>query len=253
MEKIKIRVSLIVLLAISSVFFTAYSQETNVKNVVLVHGAFSPRSGWQDVYNILTKKGYNITVVQIPLTSLKDDVEAVNRALNKLDGKAVLVGHSWGGTVITEAGIHAKVASLVYVDAFQPDQGETTLQWVKSAPALPESGLLPSDDKGLVYFDKEKFHAGFAADLSEEEAQFMADAQQPIAASCFTDIVSMAAWHQKPSYGILGSEDKSINPEILRAMYKRSGAKVTEIKGASHAVFLSHPKEVAKVIILAAH
>lgn len=251
MEKIKKSAFVIVLLAISSVCFKAYAQETDVKNVVLVHGAFSPRSGWQDVYNILTKKGYNTTIVQIPLTSLSDDVETVNHALNKLDGKAVLVGHSWSGSVITEAGINEKVASLVYVDAFQPDQGETTLQWVKSAPSLPESGLLPPDANGFVYFDKEKFHAGFAADLSKEEAQFMADAQQPIAVSCFTDVVTKAAWHNKPSYGILGTADKSINPEILRAMYKRSGTKVTEIKGASHAVFLSHPKEVANVILSA--
>ncbi|MFD2290241.1 alpha/beta fold hydrolase [Mariniflexile gromovii] len=224
-----------------------------MKNVVLVHGAFAPRSGWQQVYSILTKNGYHTTVVQIPLTSLEDDVVAVNRALNKLDGKAVLVGHSWSGTVITEAGVHPNVASLVFISAFQPDVGENTLQWVQSEPSAPESGLLPPDDKGLVYYDKEKFHAGFAADLTKEQANFMADAQQPIAASCFTDVISKAAWHDKKSFAILGSEDKSINPLILRKMYERSGTQLTEIKGASHVVFMSHPKEVANLIISAAN
>tara|TARA_R110002051_G_scaffold15064_2_gene47630 strand:- start:24128 stop:24898 length:771 start_codon:yes stop_codon:yes gene_type:complete len=239
-----------ILMICGLIFFgnTVKAQDLKIKNVVLVHGAFASRSGWQDVYKILKKQGYNVTVVQIPLTSLNDDVNAVNCALDRLDGKAVLVGHSWSGTVITVAGVHPKVASLVYVDAFQPDEGETTLQWVQSAPTLPESGLLPPDANGFVYFDKEKFHVSFAADLSKEEAQFMADSQQPIAVSCFTDVVTTAAWHNKPSYGILGTADKSINPEILRAMYKRSAAKVTEIKGASHVVFISHAKEVARVI-----
>ncbi|MGS2738186.1 alpha/beta hydrolase [Sinomicrobium sp. M5D2P17] len=199
------------------------AQDAKAENVVLVHGAFADRSGWQPVYQILKKKGYHITIVQIPLTSLADDVTAVNRALDRIDGKVVLAGHSWSGTVITEAGTRANVAALVYVDAFQPDKGETTLQWVESAPAAPESGLLPPDENGFVYFDKAKFHAGFAADLSKKQAQFMADAQQPIAAKSFTEKVSEAAWHSKPSFGIVGTEDKSINPENPKKYVQKSG------------------------------
>ncbi|SFD97910.1 Pimeloyl-ACP methyl ester carboxylesterase [Chitinophaga sp. CF118] len=236
-------------------YSTTNAQSTNgtskIKNVILVHGAFVDGSGWKGVYDILTKNGYHTVVVQIPLTSLKDDADVVKRALDKLDGPAVLVGHSWGGTVITEVSADPKVASLVYVTAFQPDQGENTIKWVSSAPALPENGILPPDNEGLVYYDRQKFHAGFAADLSKEQAIFMADSQKPIAASSFATPVSVAAWHDKPSFAIVPTADKSINPVILRNMYKRSGAKTTEIKGGSHAVFVSHPKEVADVIISA--
>ncbi len=222
-----------------------------VKNIVLVHGAFADRSGWQSVYKLLTEKGYHTTIVQIPLTSLKEDVDALNRALDKLDGPAVLVGHSWSGTVITEAGLHRNAAALVYIAAFQPDAGENTFQWVSSAPAAPESGLLPPDEKGFVYYDKAKFHAGFAADISKEQASFMADAQQPIAAAAFGTPVTVAAWKTKPSYAIVTTEDKSINPSIQRAMFKRSNTPVKEIK-SSHAVFISHAKEVADYIMTAA-
>lgn len=226
--------------------------QTPVKNVVIVHGAFADGSGFKGVYNILTKKGYNVTIVQNPLTSLKDDVDATNRAIDKQDGPVILVGHSWGGTVITEAGVNPKVAGLVYIAAFAPDNGETTLKLVQSLPAAPENGILPPDDKGFVYFSKEKFHAGFAADLSKEEADFMYASQGPIAAQGFVAPITEAAWKTKPSYGIVATEDKAINPDIERNMYKRAGAKVTEIKG-SHVIFISHPDAVAKVIIEAAN
>lgn len=226
-----------------------HSQESNNKSVVLVHGAFADRSGWGPVYKILKRKGFQVDIVQIPLTSLTDDITAVEHALDRTTGNTVLVGHSWSGTVITEAGAKKNVKALVYVDAFVPDVGETTLQWVESAPAAPESGLLPPDDNGLVYFDKEKFHAGFAADLPKSRTTLMADSQQPIAAHSFLEKVTVAAWHSKPSFGIIGTADKSINPEILRNMYRRAGLKTEEIKGASHAVFLSHPRKVAKMII----
>lgn len=243
------RLAAIVLLAGLSLFSNA---QAPVKNIVLVHGAFADGSGWEGVFRLLTTHGYNVVVVQNPLTSLEDDVAAVNRALDKLDGPAILVGHSWGGTVITQAGVHPKVVGLVYVAAFQPDAGETTFALATSVPALPENGILPPDDKGFIYFDKAKFHAGFCADLSAEQAAFMFASQGPVAAKGFVAPVTEAAWKTKPSWAVLPTGDKAINPEIERTMYKRSGAKVTEVKGASHVVFISQPKVVAEVIEAAA-
>jgi pimeloyl-ACP methyl ester carboxylesterase len=231
---------------------SAGAQGTPVKNIVLVHGAFADGSGFKAVYEILTKKGYNVTVVQNPLTSLKDDVDAANRILDKQDGPTVLVGHSYGGTVITEAGANAKVVALVYIAAFMPDKGENTIKWVQSAPPAPENGILPPDDKGFVYYDKAKFHGGFAGDLSKAEADFMFASQGPTSVQCFITPVAEAAWKTKPSYAIVATEDKSIVPDVERTMYKRAGAKVTEVKG-SHVIFISQPEAVAKVIIDAAN
>ena len=250
---LKIRLSLIAaVLLLFGCGIKSEAQVSGVKNVVIVHGAFADGSGWKEVYRILTKKGYHVTIVQNPLTSLKDDVESANRALDKQDGPVILVGHSWGGTVITEAGMHPKVAALVYVAAFQPDKGETSLQWIMTLPPAPENGILPPDEKGLVYFDKAKFHAGFAADVSKEQAAFMYDSQGPIFGQCFATPVAAAAWKTKPSFGIVATDDKSINPQIQRNMYKRSGTVVTEVK-ASHVVFMSQPEAVAKVILAAAN
>lgn len=221
-----------------------------IKNVVLVHGAFADGSGWKALYQVLTKKGYNVTIVQNPLSSLEDDVRATNVVLDKQDGPTVLVGHSWGGAVITEAGNHPKVAALVYVAAFQPDNGESALHWLQTAPPAPENGVLNPDDKGIVYYDKAKFHAGFAADISKEEADFMYASQGAFYAKGFTTPITKATWKDKPAYGIVATEDKSIAPEIERAMYKRSNTKITEIKG-SHVVFMSQPEAVAKVIVAA--
>jgi pimeloyl-ACP methyl ester carboxylesterase len=221
-----------------------------IKNVVLVHGAFADGSGWKALYQILIKKGYNVTIVQNPLSSLEDDVKATNVVLDKQDGPTILVGHSWGGAVITEAGNHPKVVALVYVAAFQPDNGETALQWLQTAPPAPENGVMQPDDKGIVYYDKAKFHAGFAGDISKEEADFMYASQGAFYAKGFGTPITKAAWRDKPSYGIVATEDKSIAPEIERAMYKRSNTKITEIKG-SHVVFMSQPEAVSKVIIAA--
>ena len=229
----------------------ARQQNVPAKNVVIVHGAFADGSGFREIYKILATKGYNVTVVQNPLTSLKDDVDATLRALDKQDGPTVLVGHSWGGTVITEAGVHPKVVALVYIAAFQPGQGETTAQWLATQPTAPENGILPPDGKGVVYFDRAKYHAGFAADLSKEEAEFLSASQGPIVGKCFTTAVEEAAWKIKPTYGIVATEDKAINPDILRNMYKRSGTITTELK-ASHLVFMSKPGAVANIIIDAA-
>ena len=221
------------------------------KNIVIVHGAFADGSGWENVFNILSAKGYHVTMVQNPLTSLEDDVTATNNALDKQDGPVVLVGHSWGGSVITQAGAHTKVASLVYVAAFAPQVGESTLDLVKTAPPSPYNGILPPDAKGLIYYDEAKFHKGFAADVSEQKAKFMFASHAPISIKAFITPLTIAAWKTKPSYAIVATEDNSISPLIERNMYKRSGSVVTEIKG-SHVLFISKAKEVAAVIESAA-
>ena len=225
---------------------------STVKNIILVHGAFADGSGWEGVYKILAAKGYNITVLQYPMTSLEDDVTALNRAIDKQDGPTVLVGHSYGGTIVTEAGISPKVSSLVYVAAFEPDAGESTFELVQSEAIAPENGIMPPDDKGFIYYEKEKFHAGFCADVSEEKAAFMYASHGAIAVSCFTTPVKNAAWKTKPSYAVITTDDKGIVPALQYKMAKRSGAKVTEVK-ASHVVFISHPEEVAAVIDEAAN
>ena len=222
-----------------------------VKNVVLVHGAFADGSGWKAIYDILTKKGYNVTIVQNPLSSLEDDVAATNLKLDEQDGPVVLVGHSWGGAVITQAGVHSKVASLVYVAAFQPDQGESAFTWFSSMPPLPENGVLPPDERGYVYYSKEKYHAGFAADLPQQLTEFMYASQGAFAAKCFITPLTEIAWRIKPAFGIVATEDKSIRPEIEMKMYERSNTKYIEVRG-SHAVYISQPDAVAKVIVEAA-
>ena len=243
-----------VILLICSWFVTAGVWAQNAaRNVVLVHGAFADGSGWEGVFKILTAKGYHVTVVQNPLSGgLEEDVDAVTRVLDLQDGPTVLVGHSWGGSVITQAGVHPKVVSLVYVAAFAPDAGESTVTLIQWAPPAPENGILPPDDKGYVYYDKAKFHAGFCADLPAEKAAFMYASQGATAAKGFGTSLTQAAWKTKPSWGIVPTEDKSINPDIERKAYQRAGATVTEVKGASHVVFMSQPKAVAAVIEAAA-
>ena len=240
--------------AIATTAILGSATETNaqqVKNVVLVHGAFADGSGWKALYTVLTAKGYHVTVVQNPLSSLEDDVAATKLALDKQDGPAILVGHSWGGVVITEAGNHPKVAALVYVAAFQPGDGETALQWFQTAPPAAENGVLPPDEKGIVYYDKAKYHAGFCADIPAAEAEFMYASQGAFNGKCFVSPITHAAWKDKPAYGLVATEDKSINPDIQRSMYKRSSTKITEVKG-SHVIFMSQPDAVANVIVEAA-
>lgn len=229
----------------------AGAQKVPVKNIVLVHGAFADGSGWKAVYDILTKKGYHVSIVQNPLTSLQADVDATNSVLNHQDGPVVLVGHSWGGMAITEAGVNPKVAALVYVAAFAPDSGETAGQWVAAGPQAPEAGFTMHDPYGLLYFDPAKFHSGFAADLSQEQSDFLCASQMPIVAKCFKEPATHAAWKTKPTYGIVPTQDKALNPETERTMYKRAHAKITEIKGC-HVIFISQADAVANVIIAAA-
>jgi len=230
---------------------TRVNAQQPFKNIVLVHGAFADGSGWRAVYDILSKKGFHVSIVQNPLSSLKDDVVATNSILNKQDGPAILVGHSWGEAVITEAGVHPKVAGLVYVAGFAPDKGETAGQWVEAAPAAPEAGFTAPDEFGLVYFEPSKFHSGFAADLSQAKSDFMAASQVPIQGHSFEEAIENVAWKIKPSYGIVATQDKALHPDTERKMYQRAGAKIIEIKG-SHVIFISQPQAVANVIIEAA-
>jgi len=222
-----------------------------VKNVVLVHGAFADGSGFKALYNVLTAKGFKVTVVQNPLTSLEDDVNAVHNALDKLDGPAVLAGHSWGGAVITQAGNHPNVAALVYIAAFQPGEGESAIYWLQTAPPAPENGVMDPDEKGIVYYTKDKYHAGFCADISAEEADFMYASQGAFYARGFATNITNPAWKNKPAYGVVATDDKSIAPEIQRNMYTRSNTIFIEVKG-SHVVFMSQPQKVGAVIMEAA-
>lgn len=215
------------------------------KNVVLVHGAFADGSGWKAVYDQLRKDGYNVSVTQQPLTSLEDDVAAVNRVIDRQDGPVILVGHSYGGAIITEAGNNPKVSSLVYVAAFAPDQGEVLGALSNEKPAATK-GIAPTKD-GYLFVDPKVFPADFAGDVPKAEAEFMAISQMPVAAKSFGTAVTSPAWKTKPSYAIVATEDRMINPELERTMYQRAHAHVTEIKG-SHAVFVSQPRAVAKVI-----
>lgn len=222
-----------------------------VKNIVLVHGANTDGSGWRGVYDILTKDGYRVSIVQQPLTGLADDVAATQRVIDRQDGPVILVGHSYGGAIITVAGADPKVRALVYVAAVQPDVGETTSTLAASMPGdVPASDIKPTKD-GFLFVDPARFPADVAADLPPAQARFMADAQMPVAAAAFDAPVTVAAWRDKPSYGIIATADHALNPKLARWMYKRSGASVTEIK-ASHLVYISHPRAVASVIERAA-
>jgi pimeloyl-ACP methyl ester carboxylesterase len=184
------------------------AQASGVKNILLIHGTFTDGSGWQSVFKILTAKGYNVTVVQNPCSSLEDDVAAVKRAMDRETGPCILVGHSYGGSVITEAGSDDRVLGLVYVDAFVPDSGETAATSDPSLPDLTNGGVLPPDASGLVYFDKAKFHAGFCADLPANQADFMAASQIPGAVKAFSAVITHAPWKTKPCWGLLGTETR---------------------------------------------
>ena len=223
----------------------------NVKNVVLVHGGFVDGSGWEGVYKALKKEGYNVTIVQNPTNSLADDVAVTKRTLAAQDGPVILVGHSYGGVVITEAGNDPKVAGLVYVAAFAPDKGESVSALIKDPPpGAPVPPILPPRD-GYLFLDKAKFSAAFAADVSKEAAAFMADSQVPWGVEALGGKISEPAWKKKPSWYLVSTEDKMIPPDAQRAMSKRAGSKVVEVKG-SHAVYVSQPQAVASIIQKAA-
>lgn len=229
--------------------FAAPSTE-GAKNVIVVHGALADASGWKAVDDILTRDGYHVSYVQAPQTTLADDVAATQRLIEQQDGPTVIVGHSYGGTVMTQAGDKPNVAALVYVAAIVPEVGESTAQLASSVPAA-SNDIHPTKD-GFLFMDRSKFAADFAADLPPATASFMARSQVSVSGAAFTAAVTTAAWHTKPGYGIVPTEDKVLNPELERTMYKRANLKVTEVKGASHAVFMSQPRAVAAVIEKAA-
>ena len=223
-----------------------------LKNVVLVHGGFVDGSGWQDVDQRLKKDGYAVSIVQNPTISLADDVAVTNRMLAVQDGPAILVGHSYGGVVITEAGNHPKVAGLVYIAAFIPDQGESVSALIKNPPpGAPVPPILPPQD-GFLLLDRTKFRASFAADVSPDAAAFMADSQVPWGLDALNGAVTDPAWKTKPSWSLVSTEDKMIPPDAQRAMSKRAGSTVVEARG-SHAVYVSQPRAVADLIAKAAN
>jgi len=224
---------------------------TGIKNVVLVHGGFVDGSGWDGVYKALKKNGYAVTVVQNPTISLADDVAVTRRAVASQDGPVVLVGHSYGGVVITEAGTDPKVAALVYVAAFAPDKGESVLELIKDPPpGAPVPPIMPAQD-GYLFLDKAKFAASFAADVTPDVAAFMADSQVPWGVEALAGQVSEPAWKTKPSWYLVATDDRMIPPDAQRAMSKRAGSTVVEVKG-SHSVYVSQPQAVAALIETAA-
>jgi pimeloyl-ACP methyl ester carboxylesterase len=236
-------------LAASGVSFNTASAADVIRNVVLVHGAFADGSGWKAVADILSKDGYKVSVVQEPETSLADDAAATQRVLDQQDGPVVLVGHSYGGQVITEAGADPKVKSLVYVAAFLPEVGDSLLSLAKTMP-LPSEDIKATKD-GFLYLDPAKFAADFSADLPKATSSLMAVSQVFASQKAFSTPVTKAPWHDKPTYAIVSTQDKAINPDLERWMYKRAGAETIELK-ASHAVYMSKPHDVAEVIKKAA-
>jgi pimeloyl-ACP methyl ester carboxylesterase len=215
--------------------------------VVLVHGGFVDGSGWQGVYQHLTKAGYNVSVVQNPTISHADDVAVTKRAIDARSEPVILVGHSYGGAVITEAGTHPKVAALVYIAAFAPDKGESVNTLIADPPpGAPVPPILPPQD-GFLFLDREKFHDSFAADLSAEEAAFMADSQVPWGVDALGGTISEPAWRSKPSWYLIATEDRMIPPPAQREMSARAGSTVVEVAG-SHAIYVSQPAAVAELI-----
>jgi len=219
--------------------------------VVLVHGGFVDGSGWEDVYRILKKDGYQVSIVQNPTSSLADDVAATKRVLAGQKVPVVLVGHSYGGVVITEAGNDPRVAALVYIAAFAPDKGESVAALIKDPPpGAPVPPILPPQD-GYLLLDTSKFAASFAGDLPKEKAEFMANSQLPWGVAALTGEISEPAWKAKPSWYLVATDDRMIPPAAQRAMSKRAGSAVSESPG-SHAIYVSQPEAVAAIIRKAA-
>jgi pimeloyl-ACP methyl ester carboxylesterase len=225
--------------------------DSAARNVVLVHGGFVDGSGWEAVYGILRRDGFTVSVVQNPTISLADDVAATRRVLAAQDGPVILVGHSYGGAVITEAGNDPKVVGLVYLAAFAPDRGESVATLIKDPPpGAPVPPILPPTD-GYLLLDREKFAASFAADVEPELAAFMADAQVPWGVEALSGTISEPAWRSKPTWYMVATEDRMIPPPAQRFMASRAGATVVEVAG-SHAIYVSQPAGVANLITTAA-
>lgn len=226
-------------------------RNSKVNNIVLVHGGFVDGSGWESVYAILKNKGFNVSVVQNPTISLADDVAVTNRIINAQDGPVVLVGHSYGGAVITEAGNNSKVARLAYITAFALDNGESVASLIKDPiPGAPVPPIMPPQD-GFLFLDPAKFADSFAADVESGLASFMADSQVPWGLEALNGAVTSASWRNKPSWYLVATDDKMIPPDAQRAMSKRAGSTAVEVKG-SHAIYVSQPEAVANLIVQAA-
>ncbi|MET8050743.1 MULTISPECIES: alpha/beta fold hydrolase [unclassified Streptosporangium] len=224
---------------------------TTIRNIVLVHGGFVDGSGWQGVYDELARDGFQVRIVQNPTLSLEGDVAATRQVLDVLDGPAVLVGHSYGGVVISEAGTHPNVAALAYIAAFAPDKGESVAALIADPPpGAPVPPILPPRD-GFLYLDRDRFHGAFAADLPAQMAAFMADAQVPWGVDALGGVVTEPAWRHKRSWYLVATEDRMIPPPAQRTMAERAGASVVEAIG-SHAVYVSQPAAVADLIRQAA-
>jgi len=232
---------------------SAQNQQHRIRNVVLVHGAWADGSGWKGVYDILAKDGYNVSIVQEPETSFTDDVAATKRVLAQQDGPCILVGHSYGGAVITEAGTDSSVAALVYVAAHMPDAGENEADDGKRFPSdLSKSGAIKKTADGFTYLDPAQFHEYFAADLSAEQAGLMARSQVFNFADNFKAVITTAAWRSKPSWMLVAAADRTISPDLERWYAARANSHKVEVSSASHAVYVSRPKEVAALIEQAA-
>jgi len=252
MKTVKSQIAAIAL-AIGSTLTVGASQAADTSpSVVIVHGAFADGSDWAKVVPLLQAEGLAVTVVQNPLTSLADDVAATRRVLNNQNGKVVLVGHSWGGTVITEAGDDKKVSALVYVAAFAPEAGQTSGEQGKGAPTPPGISQLKTDSNGFIYLTPEGMASDFAQDLPAAQTAVMTATQGPIKASAFEDKVTAAAWKTKPSWYLLATQDRMIHPDVQRSSAKRIAAHLSEVN-SSHVPQQSQPAEVAKVILEAVH
>jgi pimeloyl-ACP methyl ester carboxylesterase len=245
--------SLCIILLLTWGMLSAQKQVRRVRNIVLVHGAWADGSGWKGVYDILVKDGYNVSIVQEPETSFHDDVTAVKRTLAMQDGPSILVAHSYGGAVITEAGNDPSVVGLVYIAAHMPDSGEKESDDGKRFPSdLAKSGAIKKTPDGFTYIDPAQFHELFAADLPGDRAAFMARSQVLNFADNFSATITTAAWRTKPSWMLVAGSDRTINPDLERWYAQRANSHTVEVAGASHSVYVSHPKEVADVIESAA-
>ncbi|OOQ57211.1 hydrolase [Mucilaginibacter pedocola] len=232
--------------AATIIYNPTIAQLPPVKNIVLVHGAFVDGSGWRPVFDILTKKGYKVSVVQQPLTSYEADLQAVKRVIDAQDGPCVLVAHSYGGAIITEAGNDPKVTALVYIAAHAPDAGENEADNGKKFPAAYKSLQKGADGKDNIA--PESFAADFAADLPAVDANFTAHAQMPITDSVFHHVIVNPAWKTKPSWYMVAGADRIINPDLERMYAKRANSVTVEVAGASHSIYQSRPKEVSALI-----
>jgi pimeloyl-ACP methyl ester carboxylesterase len=248
-RRFRIVLSLLMLGVLSTQNLSGQNQDHRIRNIVLVHGAWADGSGWKGVYDILVKDGYNVSMVQEPETSFKEDVAATKRVLALQDGPCILVAHSYGGAVITEAGTDPSVAGLVYIAAHMPDAGENEADDGKRFPSdLSKSGAIKKTADGFTYLDPAQFHQYFAADLPAEQAAFMARSQVLNLADSFKAVISTPAWRSKPSWMLVAGSDRTINPDLERWYATRANSHKVEVPGASHSVYVSHPREVAALI-----